>query len=103
MEKLLYAFWHARKSGPQLRDELVQLLGPQLKRERGVHAVQINVADEYFTPSEKSLTPIHRIQPGLQGVISLWVDSGYYRKPLEQRMRQHFIFQVYSVVVSRPI
>jgi|KBSSwiS6_1023812.scaffolds.fasta_scaffold19998_1 hypothetical protein len=103
MEKLLYAFWHPKKSGTQLRDELVQLLGPQLKREQGVHSVQINVADEYFTPSEKSLQPIHRIQPGLQGVISLWVDSGYYRKPLEQRMRQHVNFHGYSVVESRPI
>jgi hypothetical protein len=103
MEKLLYAFWHPKKSSTQLRDELVQLLGPQLKREQGVHSVQINVADEYFTPNEKSLQPIHRIQPGLQGVISLWVDSGYYRKPLEQRMRQHVNFHGYSVVESRPI
>lgn len=103
MEKLLYAFWHPKKNGSQLRDELVQLLGPQLKREKGVHSVQVNVADEYFVPNGQSLQSVHRIQPALQGVISLWVDSGYYRKPLEQRMRQHVNFHGYSVVESRPI
>lgn len=103
MEKLLYPFWHTSKSGAQLRDELVQLLGPQLKREKGVHEVQINVADEYFTPHADSLQPLHRIQPGLQGVINLWVDTSYYRGPLEQRMRQHVGFHGYSVVESEPV
>lgn len=103
MEKILYPFWHPRKSGEQLREELVGLLGPQLKREKGVYSVQVNVADEHFVPSDKSLQPVYRTQPGFQGVIGLWVDSDYHRRPLEQRMRQHVNFHGYSVVESRPI
>jgi hypothetical protein len=103
MEKLLYTFWHPKKTGTQLRDELVQLLGPQLKRERGVHSVQINVSDEFFTPHPGSLQPLQRTQPGLQGTIGIWVDTSYFRGPLEQRMRQHVGFHGYSVVESQPI
>jgi hypothetical protein len=104
MEKLLYPFWHPNKGREQLRDELVQLLGPQLKREKGVHAVQINVSDEHFVPHEGSLQSLQRTQPGFQGMINIWIDTSFLRKPLEQRIRQHVAgFHGYSVVESQPI
>lgn len=102
MQKLIYAFWHPGKNPAALRDELVQLLGPQLKREAGVHAVQINISDEHF--SGPGLQPLHRMQPPVQGIINIWVDSSYFRKPLEQRIRQHVAgFHGYAVVESQPI
>jgi len=104
MEKLIYSFWHPQKDIKALRDDLVQNLGPQLKQQAGVHGVQINITDEFLHNVPGSLQPLHRQQPPVQGIINIWVDTSYYRAPLEALIGRHVSgFHGYSVVESKPI
>jgi hypothetical protein len=102
MQKLIYAFWQPDRDAAALRDALVGELGPQLKRQSGVHGVQVNVTDEHFTGP--GLPPLFRTQPALQGIINIWVDTSFTRQPLEQLIARHVAgFHGYSVVDSQPI
>lgn len=103
MEKLVYSFWHPGKDVKALRDDLVRNLGPSLKQQAGVHGVQVNITDE-FLDVPGGLQPFHRQQPPVQGILNIWVDTSYWRKPLEALIAQHVAgFHGYSVVESKPI
>jgi len=103
MEKMVYSFWHPGKDIKALRDDLVQNLGPKLKAQAGVHGVQINIADE-FLDVPGGLQPMFRQQPSVQGIFNIWVDTSFWRQPLEQLLAQHVAgFHGYSVVESKPL
>lgn len=103
MEKLIYTFWKPGAEITALRDKLVNELGPRLAEAAGVHGVQFNICDEVFA-NRKDLPPLYRTQPQLQGIINLWVDTAFFRPPLEKMIGEYVAgFHGYAVVESRPI
>ncbi len=77
MEKLIYVIWKRSEDSPaQLRDRLLQHLGPRLLA-LGALRVQCNVAD--LAELETGLPLYGRTRPLPDGLVSFWLSSAYRR------------------------
>lgn len=82
MEKMLYPVWKNESEPAAAFNQ--RLLGEVSRKliELGVRQLRVNVVDEEVAPA----APLRIIwsQPPVDGLISLWVDTAIFRKPLEE-------------------
>lgn len=102
MEKMIYTLWKKdEQSISDFRQQLLTDVGQQLLAS-GVHRLRLSLADELVEPASSLCQ--QNIQPLLDGMISMWVDTAITRSRQEQIIAavvDHF--HGYLVTESEPI
>jgi hypothetical protein len=87
MEKLLYLVTKpAGASSESFSSDLRGSLAEKLLA-NGVHKLQINVVDAAVAPA----APLRQIRTNspFDGFVAVWIDSAFYRAPIEELLAQH--------------
>lgn len=102
MEKILYPVWmHHTDNSETFSSRLRGPLADAILAS-GVHALQVNVADEAVAPAA-TLRQSNSQHP-MQGMVSIWINSARERGAVESLLKQHVHrFAGYLVCESEPI
>jgi hypothetical protein len=102
MEKMVYLVWkHEPDSPAEFKQKLLAKVSEQLVG-LGVHKLRISVVDEDVAPAD----PLRIVasKPPISGMISMWVDTAMYRRPLEDVIESAVARMAgYLVTESEPI
>jgi hypothetical protein len=102
MEKLIYLLWKdERQSRREFSETLLQKLAPELANSDAL-GVQFNLVDDAIVPAEHML--IENTKPRYHAMVSVWLESAFARKPIEQRLA-HYAPRIagYLVTESCPL
>jgi len=87
MEKILYPVWKsAEQDADDFREALLNKVAPALLV-AGIRGLRISVVDNAVTPAAGLRQ--ESLGPGLDGMLSVWVDSATTRQPLEAIIAAH--------------
>jgi hypothetical protein len=102
MEKIVYPVWKHEGEAPKtFRQKLLNEIAPKLLA-AGARRLSISVVDEDVAPAD----PLRIIatRPPVDGLISIWVDTAIYRKPLEEIIEKAVTRMAgYLVTESQPL
>lgn len=103
MEKLVYSLGHGQAlPADDLRDALLQQLGPRLAEISGVHGIRLAVADSGVAPAAGRRMVSH--PPAPAAILSLWVDcagaAGTWEPLIDQYVERK---AAYLVVEAEPL
>ncbi len=102
MEKIVYPVWKHEGEAPKtFRQKLLNEIAPKLLA-AGARRLSISVVDEDVAPAD----PLRIIatRPPVDGLISIWVDTAIYRKPLEEIIEKAVARMAgYLVTESQPL
>ncbi len=103
MEKLIYPIWKPQEnSGDELRDRLLNEMAPALLAQDNVRALRFSVVDsDVATAAGKRMENCQTLPDGM---ISVWLDNGGARAPVDTVIESVVArFSTYLVVEAEPI